>query len=296
MPRISKDQIRSELRKILLVQADHIANTASLQVAEHFAGFSLPEYESYYAETDPNQLDLGRFHATVLLEQCYDYAVNPSVLTAHDASLVQDLQVFVHGMPQADIGGEILPFLTEKGICRTVAELSLARFNLNEGFDLSAREIALLADITEGAVRNALADKSDGRLKAIPGTKNPVMIENDEALRWLLGRRAFVPTPQSIDDDRFVAERILKSRSTQELGEIVLRLSWSRFGSPNEAPTTLGWEKEVFEDWCAGTQAFDKKKAIELANALGIEVPLFVGKIHETTLRRDWAENEERSQ
>lgn len=289
----SKEQIRDQLRKILLVQADHIANTANALVAEHFAGFALPEGDSYYVETDPNQIDLDRFHATMLLSACYEYAANPSVLTDHDDSLVQDLQSFVLGIPQADIGGGIHDFLTERGTCQIIAELSLARFKLDDGFDLSAREVALLASITDGAVRNALADKSDNGLLPIKGTKNPIMIENNEALRWLQGRRGFVPTPKSLDDDRYVAERILKSVSPSEIGEIISRLSWVRFRSPDEAYVKLGWTKAGFDEWCSGKQAFDQLEAVQLAEALRIDVPLFVGKVRETTLRRDMESEKE---
>lgn len=287
MPRFSKEQIHGELSKILLIQADHIANTAHPDIAEQFIGFPLQNDEFCYFESDPARVDLSRFHATTLLDACYEYAVSPSVLTGHDDSLVQDLQVFVLGMPQADVGGEIHSFLTESGVCRMVAEISLARFKLDEGDALSGREVALLANMTEGAVRNALADKSENGLQAISGTKNPVMIENDEALRWLMGRRGFVPTPFSLDEDRFVTERILKSRSTKEIGEIVSRLSWTRFGSPDDAPAKLGWSDETFKAWCEGTQTFDETKAIQLAEAFGTDVPLFVGKMRETTLRRD---------
>jgi len=290
MPHFNQDQIHDELKKILLVQADHIANTAHPDIAEQFIGFPLQDNEFYYFESHPAQVDLSRFHATMLLDACYEYAVTPSVLTGHDDSLVQDLQVFVLGMPQADVGGEIHPFLTESGVCRTVAQISLARFKLDEGDALNGRELALLANMTEGAVRNALADKSENGLQAISGTKNPVMIDNDEALRWLTGRRGFIPTPFSLDQDRFVAERVLKSRSTREIGQIVSRLSWPRFGTPDDAPAKLEWSSETFQAWCQGTQMFDETKAIQLAEAFGIDVPLFVGKIRETTLRRDLAD------
>ncbi len=293
MPRFSNDQIKNDLRKILLVQADHLANMANETIAAQFIGFALDGDGRHFAEADPARIDLERFHITSLLESCYEYAVNPSVLNRHDDSCVQDLQGFVLGIPEAAFDGEIYLFLTDKGVCQTVAELSLARFKLDNGDHLSSREVALLANITEGAVRNALADKSDSGLRAEPNTKNPIMIGNAEALRWLMGRRSFVPTPKSFDDDRYIAERVLKSRSSREIGEILARLSSLRFGSSEEVSRELGWDEDTFDAWCAGLQEFNETEAVQLAKALGIDVPLFVGKVRETTLRRDLSVQEE---
>ncbi len=287
MKHIDKTRIRDELRKILLIQADHLAITASAEVARAFIGFSLGEEDFCYWEMDDAPLELDRFHATYLLETCYDYAFTPSVLTGHDDSLVQDLQIFALGMPPCDAGGEIHDFLTDKGLCKTVAAASLARFKLDDGDALSSHEIALLANVTDGAVRNALANKSESGLRAISGSKNPIMIENAEALRWLLGRRGFMPTPESISDDRFLEERIQHVRTAEELGQILARLSWPRFGSPEKAPEKLEWPSNRFEAWLNGSQEFDETEAQQLADGFGIDVPLFVGKARETTLRRD---------
>ena len=289
MTRIDKKRIRDELRKVLLIQADHLAITASEAVARNFIGLPLGEGDYYYSEMDNPPIDLERFHATYLLETCHDYAFTPSVLTGHDDSLVQDLQIFALGMPPCDAGGVIHDFLTDRGVCKTVAAASLARFKLDEGDDLTSHEVGLLANVTDGAVRNALSNKSEGGLRAIPGSKNPIMIENAEALRWLLGRRGFMPTPESISDDRFLEERIKHVRSTEEFGQILARLSWPCFGTPEKAPEKLGWQAARFEAWLAGTQEFNETEAQRLAEAFGVDVPLFVGKARETTLRRERA-------
>jgi hypothetical protein len=136
-------------------------------------------------------------------------------------------------------------------------------------------------------VRNAVAQKGEGGLRAIPGTKNPVMVEHAEALRWLHGRRGFVPTPEDLTDDRFLTTQISNLQSSRELGKLLGRLQWAAFKSPENAPKALGWTEEKLTSWLDGTQVFSAEDAVHLAKAIGLDVPLFVGKAQEVTLRRD---------
>lgn len=290
MPRVTKAQTLAELRTILLYTADHIAIGASWEAAEAFIGFEIERHVETYTDADPARVDLSRFHATELFECCYDYAFTPSYLTEHDGSLIQDIQVFMDGTPRCGGGGEVHDFMSENGACRIVADAALARSNLDEGEpELTTRELALLADMTEGAVRNALADKGENGLRAIPGRKNPVVVERAEALRWLEGRRGFVPSPRGFASDRVIPERIRAAQTPQELGRIIDRLAYYRFTHERPAAVELGWTPERFEAWCAGAQAFDEAEALQLAAAFSFDAPLFVGKAREVTLRRDLA-------
>lgn len=286
MQKFTKQDVMNELRKILLVQADHLAIAGSPELAETFIGLPQPEGSWNFSDHDPEIVDLSRFNIAHQFDQCFDYAFTPSVLTSHDDSYVQDLQVFMLGIPRTDNGGEMLPFLQE-GFCHTVAEATLARFNLDEGFDLTTSQVALMANMTEGAVRNALAQKGESGLRAIPGTKNPVMIEHAEALSWLQGRRGFAPTPQHFREDRFLTAQIANERTTHGLGKLISRLLWPIFGNHEKASEKLGWAKEKLEAWIGGTQAFSVEDATHLAKALKLDVPLFVGKAQEVSLRRD---------
>jgi hypothetical protein len=141
--------------------------------------------------------------------------------------------------------------------------------------------------MTEGAVRNAIADKSDSGLKAIPGTKNPIKIEHDEAWRWLSGRRGFIPSPKRPSEDRFLTEHLRDIRSSEALGKLVQTQLWSAFGSPQAAPDALGWTTDEIEQWCRGSFRFDENRARQLSESLDFDLPLFVGKALEVSLRRD---------
>jgi hypothetical protein len=65
-----------------------------------------------------------------------------------------------------------------------------ARVQLDTGAPLSLHELAVLAEMNERSVRNALSADGEGRLVAGPEG----LVENTEAHRWLRDRRNFRPT------------------------------------------------------------------------------------------------------
>jgi hypothetical protein len=98
-----------------------------------------------------------------------------------------------------DVAG--LDVQTDAGYLQDMIERVRARRSLDEGDSLSISELALLADMSERSVKNALTAEGSGRLNA---DKNG-SVENTEARRWLEGRRGFVPTqkkefPESLDE------------------------------------------------------------------------------------------------
>lgn len=294
MARFTKDELFTELRTIFLFEADHLLLGAGQEIAERFIGLPLGD-DREYCHRSPGEVDLKRFPITGSFDNGYEYAFRPSLLNNLEESEVQDLMVFMLGTPKAGgtiSGAETHDFMTPNGLCQTVADAVMARWQLewNGGGPFTTRQLALLADMTEGAVRNALADKSENGLRAIPGTKNPVEVEHAEALRWLNGRRGFIPSPKRPSEDRFLTEHLQAIRTPAELGRLVSRRLWFVFGSPDKAPAGLGWPASEVEKWVEGQQSFDADSARKLAEALDFNVPLFVGKTLEVTMRRDHPE------
>ncbi len=292
MVRFTKEQLLDELRTIFLFEADHIFLGGGLEMAERFIGFA-PGDEGEYCHHAPADVDLGRFCIASSFTAGYDYAFRPSVMNMLDEHEVQDLITFMLGTPKAggiSSGGETHDFMSSNGCCQTVSDTVLARWKLEWSIgdhSLTTRELALLADMTEGAVRNALADKSENGLRPIPGTKNPVEVEHAEALRWLQGRRGFIASPVRASDDRFLTEDIQNLQSTEKLGHLLgFRLS-KVFGGSDEVAKALGWDVEEVERWRKGTQAFNENHARQLGKALDLDLPVFLGKVLEVTLRRD---------
>ncbi|WP_424363939.1 hypothetical protein [Methylocystis parvus] len=241
----------------------------------------------------PKRVDLGRFQIAGSFEAAYDYAFRPSVLDGFGVEMILDLNTFMLGTPRAGgqggDGGETHEFMTADGKCQTVVDAMRARAKLELSDyrdDLTTRELALLANMSEGAVRNALSDKNENGLRAIPGSK-PVKVAHEDALRWLSGRRGFVPSPERLIEDHPLHEHIEALKTADGLGKTVRRLLWSAFGNPDQAPKQLGWSVEQVQAWCDGTYRFDGETAATLATALNIDVPMFVGKALEVALRRD---------
>lgn len=292
MARFTKQQMLDELRTIFLFEADHILLGAGEAVAKAFIGFGAGE-AGEFCHRPSADVDLSRFQISTSFDRGYEYAFRPSILNSLGEGEVQDLSVFMLGTPKAggiQSGGETHDFMTQNGLCQIIADTVHARWKLEWEtpgvHDFTTRELALLADMTEGAVRNALADKSDSGLVAIPGTKNPVMIEHAEAMRWLKGRRGFISSPERASEDRFLAEQLQNVQSAAALGHLIALRVRQVFGALDNASAKLGLQPTVLEAWSNGSQDFNEAQALQIACALDFETPLFVGKALEVTLRR----------
>jgi hypothetical protein len=288
MGRFTKDQMLDELRTIFLYEADHVLISAGTERAAAFIGFSVEHGE--YLHEPPNKVDLSLFAPiSGSFERGYEFAFNRSRLNTFDEHEVQDLLVFMDGTPHTGgtlNGGTTHPFMTPEGYCRTVADAAFARWKLewkgDETETFTPHELALLANMTEGGVRMAISDKSENRLKVIPGSK-PVAVEFDEAKRWLAGRRGFIPWPDRPVDDRILRRAIRDAESAKALGRLIHQVAG--FSTPARLAEKIGWPAEDITAWLDGTFVFDLPRACALAESLEFDVPLFVGKALEVSLR-----------
>ena len=289
MGRFTNQEMLDELRTIFLFEADHVLISAGEARAQSFIGFSVGEQCEYLHEP-PDKVDLGLFsEITGSFERGYEFAFNPSRLNTFGEHEVQNLLVFMNGTPRVGgigSGGETHRFMTPDGYCRMVADAAFARWKLEWKGDDSAtfttRELALLANMTEGAVRMAISDKSDNRLKAIPGSK-PVAVEFDEAKRWLSGRRGFIAWPDRANDDQFLARAIRDAETPKAFGRLIHQAA--HFQAPDQLAQKAGLPAQEIKAWFDGTFAFDTECARQLAQSLELDVPLFVGKALEVSLR-----------
>lgn len=302
MVRFTKEEMLAELRTIFLFEADHILLGSGEKAAENFIGIPVPD-DGEYCFVSPEKVDLQRFPISHKFTRGYEIAFVPSVLTAFDGSEFQDLMVFMDGTPRTgglSAGGETHRFMTPDGYCQMVADAAFARWKLEwdesgtSNHTFTTRELALLSNMTEGAVRNALADKTENGLRAIPGSK-PVSVEHDEALRWLTQRRGFIPSPKRPSEDRFLIERLRDIQSPEALGKLIDRQIRSVFGSPEAASDALDWSAEEIKQWCDGSFRFDEARARQLAQVIDFDVPLLVGKALEVSIRRDASKNQQPS-
>lgn len=333
MSRFTKEQMRGELRDILLYQADHLVCCGTTDAAEAFIGFP-PEddeglYESYW-RMDASGVDLSRFRISEYFDLAYDFAFEPSLIHHIHPVEVGSLVAFMNGIPRPmsqDINNidPLLPmrplsasFMEQDGYCQTVADAAVARWKLEVSGQgtFTPRELALLANMSEGAVRNAMSDKSESALKPIPGSK-PIQVEHEDAMRWLQGRRGYRAIPRRVDTDTVAKLKLETVRNVQELSGVITahyvafvgrhpfqEHSNRHFSSDGTSSfeieqmpkglRSLDWSMEEFESWREGSFSFDREKAISLAEALGLDAPLFAGKALEVSLRRDMGTEDRR--
>lgn len=289
MGQFTKEAMLDELRAIFLFTADLIMLGAGTEAAEQFIGLSYEKLPGdSFCHAPAEWVDLSRFPVVRRFEQAYEFAFRPSVLTDIGGDDIMDLMSFMLAAPRSGGVGcseEHHAYMSPEGLCRTTVDLAWARWCLG-GYQEAAhttfttRQLALLANMSEGAVRNALADKSENGLKAIPGSK-PVAVDLEEARRWLKGRRGFVPDPGRASEDPVVAERLAAVRTTEQFASLIRQC----------ARVTEGLSYEDFieanRSWTDGTFAFDPAAAQALATTLDLDGPLFTGKALEVSLRRD---------
>lgn len=261
MGRFTKDEMLDELRTIFLFEADHVLISSGEAKAKSFIGFHVGD-QSEYLNEPPTKVDLSLFsEITESFERGYEFAFNRSRLNSFDLHEVQDLLVFMDGTPRVGgiaSGGETHRFMTPDGYCRMVADAAFARWKLewkgDESETFTTRELALLANMTEGGVRMAISDKSDNRLKTIPGSK-PVAVEFDEAKRWLSGRRGFMPWPDRPNDDKFLTRAIRDAETPKAFGRLIHQVA--NFEAPEQLAKKTGWTVEEIKAWIDGTFSFD---------------------------------------
>lgn len=77
---------------------------------------------------------------------------------------------------------------------RRIVELAMARYQLDYARHVGLPQLALLADLNERSVRNALHASGESMLAATRDERGNLIVEKSEALRWLRSRRNFKET------------------------------------------------------------------------------------------------------
>ncbi|MYL98597.1 hypothetical protein GR702_12560 [Novosphingobium sp. FGD1] len=188
-----EDYVR-ELQKGILLIADHLARLKGHDAAIAFAGFPA---EGDYADDQPEKVDLTHFGNGMPLLLMYDFAMGSCALEPSGDFEESALASFIDLVPRTNAYGEPAGW-PDDPLTTQVLDMFRARQKLSDPDQratavFSVRELALLADMREGAVRNALSAKElsshreDGK----------VVVSWAEAAAWLLKKRRFRPTPDT---------------------------------------------------------------------------------------------------
>lgn len=201
------DEVLDELRMLIWCTASQVALLGRSDLGdamiEKDADFGMSETPSRYLP----RINLDAFDIAKTVRDAYDFAFqvnDPSRFTGDDWG---DLMSLVYGCARHSWSGDISPPCREESRLRHVADMVQGRVQLLTDGALSIRQLALLANMIEPAVRSSLSAegiKTEGRPASLPAAK---------ALKWLRGRRGFVPTSDGqVVHDLSTAGAILEVR------------------------------------------------------------------------------------
>lgn len=281
-PPFTKDEMLGELRRIARIMANHIAVYGSLEAAELLTGFKTGNDVYPYAGDDLSRFDVSRFGITDTMAMAYDYAFQVGARFSFGESSVQDLDEFRHGANMRSTDGATSPMSNPDSICRIVIDTAFARWQVEQAANLTIRELALLSDMKEAAVRNSLSAegiKVEARRQGEPGT-----VDGSVAYRWLRKRRSFIDSldPTMRKEIRRTSVRALFQESdfAWAFREILSEASISPASLAAKANVDIAFVSSLSE----GKPSIDVEAARRVAKTLELDVPIFVGAVVEAAL------------
>jgi hypothetical protein len=279
----TKDEMEDELREILFIQASQIAHAGITQAAIDFIGFEF----DFSPVTSPDKavlakVDLTRFSARAYLTTAYDYAFQVGESWKFSESDNHDIIAFSGGVTPEASYGDPSPFLAPDSRCRDVIDMAVGRWHLecDNSRDLTIRQLALLAGMTEAAVRNSLSTEK------IRTRGKPVAVSSQVASQWLKARKGYVPTQHEKNKQAF---RVVHTRNLLAAPQLSsgIRVLLSELSM---TPETLAAKAKVPVENVAGLlegriDINDLKSLQRIGAALDVDVPYFVGQSIEASLR-----------
>lgn len=231
--------------------------------------------------------DLSHLALFAQLEATYDYAFHGYPFTGdHLDVYLEQLHDFLDFFSSSWVEVAYCDSTVQAGIeyvpggLRKLVELGQARSLLdNEGW-LDAKQIALLAGITERSVQNAFSLKGEARLDA-EKVSNGYQVSAKEALRWLKGKKGFVPTrertiaaagmpwPEEIDTLSGLSDAI----STRAVAVLGSGLDLDEFAD------ALGMDSATLRRKMNGSSGFTFEDALPLAKVLQLDPQLLLRQI-----------------
>lgn len=288
---VNRKDLEIELASVLIVMARQVELWT--ERAELSASYIGAQEGIMMLDVNPNEVVLTRFPMAQRVLEAHGYAFAPTGDDAPDLTDLHGLADMLSGLPREDFSGGISAFPNVGGntniedVCQAVwARAAIDGIDDGLTIALSTKQLALLADMTEGAVRNAMTLSGEAGLTAIPKSK-PVRVDVDEARRWLSGRRGFHPTPVGRQNDPILNERLRAFDRIEQLSDFIERHAIRLHGGLSELANTVSWDVSAIMAWRNGTYKFDAAQAYVLGNALGADAPTFSGKALELALRRD---------
>ena len=256
-----------ELRMLIWCTASQVALLGRSDLAE-----AMIETDTEFGMSespDLAKINLDAFSATITITEAYDFAFQVNDAGLFSADDWGDLLGIVYGGVRHSWAGEISPQWHEDSKLRHVGDMVQGRVNLLMGNALSIRQLALLANMVEPAVRSSLSAegiKTEGRPASLPAAT---------ALAWLRGRRGFVPTADGRAVEHLASDvAVLEARPFPAALKHMIAM---RGNSGKDLAVTAGLDAKFLERLVEGNESnAGVQDLVRLAKALWLEPQTFV--------------------
>lgn len=295
----TRDEVRRELAGRLLADAQRISGLHGTQAAARLLGKQnapadkLVHPQQMFASRPPgaltiddvklDELPVGRL-AMALYEYAFEFrhplGMTPNLLSDEMEALEDfvfnfrsEVAELFQGDPwhmgdAGDANWQALPQLCDHARARVILDLGED--------DLTLRQVGLLARMTERSIKNAMGAPGEQRLIARDG-----MVTNEDARKWLQGRREFVPT-RFVDVSQMPGEHPARLATLSDLGHY-LRVRWDGLGKTDEAIIKeLDWPTERLDELrtiIASPQTIDPRDCDDLARSLLVSSRWFTEQV-----------------
>lgn len=240
----------------------------------------------------PDELDLQRYRIGRFLPFVYEYAYEGrKVMGATDWNdwygEAGDRDVLGAFVEMTDVDGVAAILaeydFTQTNYLRQMLSRADARNALDSGEALSINQLALLANLNERSVRNALKAEGVQALTSSDGETVPAR----EALRWLESRRGmFKKTSIVVFGEDELPEALSLAEIPVFIGTRIAQLFAAQESDPEDccypiekAAHVLGWNASRIYDLTQDTSKIDPKDCAKLANILRVDPAWFTEQV-----------------
>ena len=289
----TKEEMFTELREIILREGARIDLMRGRAAAKAFLGFDYEADEhddgsNNYSQEHLQKIRLDDFELARNFGLAYDYAFQVGKWMQFDEVVENRLRGIAHAMPQWGVEGSQTPYHASDSTCRHVAELATARYLLTHyHHSPSIEQLALLANMTQAAVRNSLSQEN------IKAEGKPAQVENEAAWEWLSKRRGFIPNKalaERKETPQEKTQRIFNGVSfTNGLRHAAIEAGFN--GDDTQISTGVssaaGIDKTFVEGLIGGYPAPELTNLKAVADTLGLYYPRFAALAVEIALAQE---------
>lgn len=298
----TRDEVRLELQARLLADALRLGTLYGPEKVARLVNKTVPpvalvspSIHGYPGELTLDDFDIDKLQVGQLAMAMYEYAFEfrhpvgmlPDVFKA-EVEAIEDFalefrsetyHLFLGDKYHTGTAGDA-EWMAVPALCSHTG----ARLSLDLGDSIDIKDLALLARMTERAVRNALTAQGDQKLQVTELVIGKHVIEsasNAEARRWLAGRRGFVETKFQEVSER-PGEHPSKIASLLELGQYLNSRWYGLKKTPESVVKELDWDTEkvdYIKNIIAEPHNIDPRDCENLAKSLLVGASWFTEQV-----------------